>query len=63
MCRLLASSACLLALAISRLAAHGARDMPVWGDLWLRNVPEQYVEYSVRGGILELLLYLDAIQE
>jgi len=45
------------------LPAHGERDMPVWGAIWQRNVPEQYAEYYVRGRILELLLYLDAIQE
>lgn len=44
-------------------AAHGARDMPVWGNIWKKNVPEQYAEYYVRGRILELILYLDSIQE
>ena len=37
--------------------------MPVWGDVWRRNVPEQYAPYYVRGRILELILYLDSIQE
>ena len=44
-------------------ASHGNREMPVWGDVWRRNVPEQYAEYYVRGRILELILYLDTIQE
>ena len=44
-------------------ASHGNRQMPVWGDVWSRNVPEQYAEYYVRGRALELILYLDSIQE
>ena len=44
-------------------SSHGVRDMPVWGDVWKKNVPEQYADYYVRGRILELILYLDSIQQ
>jgi mono/diheme cytochrome c family protein len=44
-------------------SAHGGREMPVWGDVWKTNVPSQYAEQYVRGRILELVLYLESIQE
>ncbi|MGI9228144.1 MAG: c-type cytochrome [Gammaproteobacteria bacterium] len=48
-----------------RVGVHGSRDMPVWGDRY-RKESEKYGadEYLYsRGLILELLIYLMAIQE
>ncbi|MEJ2532421.1 MAG: cytochrome c [Halioglobus sp.] len=42
---------------------HGPKGMPVWGDLWRHSVPDQYAELYVRARILEILLFLDSIQE
>jgi len=47
--------------------AHGARDMPIWGDRynsesWLYT-NEKNSETLVRGQIFELLLYLETIQK
>lgn len=46
---------------------HGSRTMPIWGDhysaeSWL-EVSTQYAETLARGRILELLLYLESIQD
>ena len=46
----------------AEVSSHGSRDMPVWGDVWKKNVPPEYSEYYVRGRILELILYLESIQ-
>ena len=46
--------------------AHGQRDMPIWGEVWTRAVPAEQARQSdvyVKGRILELMLYLDAIQQ
>jgi len=45
------------------LRAHGLKEMPVWGDLWSKSVPAQYAELYVRARILEILLFLDSVQE
>ena len=46
---------------------HGTRVMPVWGGLFLSDTIwegcSQVEEQIVRGRILELILYLDSIQE
>ena len=46
---------------------HGTRVMPVWGNLFLSETIwegcSQVEEQLVRGRILELILYLDSIQE
>lgn len=46
---------------------HGTRVMPVWGDLFLTDTIwegcSQVEEQLVRGRIMELILYLDSIQE
>lgn len=46
---------------------HGTRVMPVWGDLFLSDTIwegcSQVEEQLVRGRIMELILYLDSIQE
>ena len=49
------------------LKSHGSRTMPAWGrrfaaDSWLKANPA-YAETIARGKILELILYLDSIQE
>ncbi len=46
--------------------AHGQRDMPIWGEVWTRAVPPDQARQAdmyVKGRILELMLYLDAIQQ
>ena len=46
--------------------AHGQRDMPIWGEVWTRAVPPdqgRQADMYVKGRILELMLYLDAIQQ
>ncbi len=49
------------------LEEHGTRAMPIWGDLFLSDTIwegcSQVDEQIVRGRILELILYLDFIQE
>lgn len=47
----------------SMLRSHGSQEMPVWGDLWSKSVPAQYAELYVRARILEILLFLDSVQE
>ena len=43
--------------------SHGLREMPVWGDLWSKSIPPEYAEFYVRARILEIVLFLDSIQE
>ena len=49
------------------LLEHGTRAMPTWGDLFLSDTIwegcSQVDEQIVRGRILELILYLDSIQQ
>lgn len=47
----------------SMLRSHGPQGMPVWGSLWSKSVPAQYAEIYVRARILEIILFLDSIQE
>jgi mono/diheme cytochrome c family protein len=45
------------------LAAHGSRQMPIWGDVFTRGVPESDVAESIsRGKVLVLVEYLKSIQ-
>lgn len=46
------------------LAAHGSRDMPVWGKVFGHNVRGDSVqkEEAVSGQLLHLLTYLESIQ-
>ena len=49
------------------LNTHGTRAMPTWGDLFLTDTIwegcSQVEEQIVRGRILELILYLESIQQ
>lgn len=49
------------------LEEHGTRAMPTWGDLFLTDTIwegcSQVDETIVRGRIMELILYLDSIQQ
>ena len=49
------------------LKTHGTRAMPTWGDLFLTDTIwdgcSQVDEQIVRGRILELILYLESIQQ
>ncbi len=49
------------------LQEHGTRAMPTWGDLFLTDTIwegcSQVDEQIVRGRMLELILYLDSIQQ
>ncbi len=49
------------------LREHGTRSMPTWGDLFLTDTIwegcSQVDEQIVRGRIMELILYLDSIQQ
>ena len=42
---------------------HGNREMPVWGNLWTRSVPPEYAEAYARSRALELIMFLESIQE
>ena len=43
---------------------HGGRDMPIWGDRFREEAGRQQgAESVVRGRILELIVYLQSIQE
>lgn len=45
------------------LAAHGSREMPVWGEVFTREIPESDVAESIaRGKVLVLVEYLKSIQ-
>jgi mono/diheme cytochrome c family protein len=46
------------------IEGHGGRDMPIWGDRFKAEAPHsQGAESIVRGRILELIVYLQSIQE
>ncbi len=45
------------------VGGHGTRDMPAWGAAWKDVGPSGYSETYVRGRILEIILYLRAIQQ
>lgn len=49
------------------ISAHGTSDMPVWGDRFLARSSEEFwpwgSEQMVRGRILEIVFYLQNIQE
>jgi mono/diheme cytochrome c family protein len=46
-----------------QLAAHGSREMPVWGARWAERIPEPGVsDEIVRGKIVVLVEYLKSIQ-
>ena len=50
------------------VAAHGDRKMPVWGDRYWETAmsafgPEDFNEQRARNRVLELVTYLEAIQE
>lgn len=48
------------------VAAHGGRDMPVWGDRYKASATSQRGETAdmvARGRILSLVYYLESIQE
>ena len=43
---------------------HGGREMPIWGDRFSeRSTSQQGADAVVRGRILELIVYLQSIQE
>ena len=46
------------------IMAHGSRDMPIWGDVFIHQDGDTIVEQSrAIGRILQLLYYLESIQE
>jgi mono/diheme cytochrome c family protein len=46
------------------LAAHGSREMPIWGDAFRTEAYiEQATETRVRGRVVLLVQYLDSIQQ
>jgi hypothetical protein len=49
------------------IAVHGTRAMPIWGDRYKAEATVKYGPYNtetvVRGRILELVQYLEAIQQ
>ena len=53
----------------AEVGAHGERAMPVWGNRYLADQPSGYSSYGgeyekiVRGRILELVYYIQSIQE
>lgn len=56
----------------SAIGPHGTRDMPIWGDRYLRDFPTAYMqepyrthtaEPLVRARILELTYYIQLIQQ
>ncbi|HVN39880.1 MAG TPA: c-type cytochrome [Myxococcota bacterium] len=45
------------------VSAHGSREMPVWGEVFTRDIPEADVAESIaRGKVLVLVEYLKSIQ-
>jgi mono/diheme cytochrome c family protein len=45
------------------VSAHGSREMPVWGEIFTRDIPEADVAESIsRGKVLVLVEYLKSIQ-
>lgn len=51
----------------SQIPAHGDRDMPIWGDRYEVQLGDKYGPYGtevfVRARILELVYYIQSIQE
>ncbi|QIP03710.2 hypothetical protein [Bradyrhizobium symbiodeficiens] len=53
----------------TQIAAHGSRDMPIWGKRWAVNAAEHYVdapydqEAYVRAQALSVIDYLNRIQQ
>lgn len=52
----------------AEVAAHGDRKMPVWGDRYWETAmsefgPEEFNQQRARNRVLELVFYLQAIQE
>ena len=51
----------------TQFGAHGDRAMPVWGDRYMKQAEEKYGVFgrgaAVRSRILELVYYLQSIQE
>jgi mono/diheme cytochrome c family protein len=51
----------------TRVPAHGERTMPVWGDRYQVQVGDKYGPYgseaAVRARVLELVYYIQSIQE
>lgn len=45
------------------IVAHGKREMPVWGDRFSEQISGPTTATTVRGRILELLVYLNSIQD
>jgi mono/diheme cytochrome c family protein len=45
------------------ISAHGSREMPIWGEVFTREIPEADVAESIaRGKVLVLVEYLKSIQ-
>ncbi|HXK25374.1 MAG TPA: c-type cytochrome [Myxococcota bacterium] len=45
------------------VSAHGSREMPIWGEVFTREIPEADVGESIaRGKVLVLVEYLKSIQ-
>ena len=45
------------------VSAHGSREMPIWGEVFTRDIPEADVAESIsRGKVLVLVEYLKSIQ-
>jgi mono/diheme cytochrome c family protein len=45
------------------VAAHGSREMPIWGQVFTRDIPESDVAESIaRGKVLVLVEYLKSLQ-
>jgi hypothetical protein len=53
----------------TQIAAHGSRDMPIWGKRWAMNAAEYYVdvpydqEAYIRAQALSVIDYLNRIQQ
>jgi mono/diheme cytochrome c family protein len=51
----------------SQIPAHGDREMPIWGDRYEVQLGDQYGPYGsevfVRARVLELVYYIQSIQE
>jgi hypothetical protein len=54
------------------IGPHGTRQMPIWGDRYMRDFPTSYIQQSyrthtaqplVRARILELTYYIQSIQQ
>jgi mono/diheme cytochrome c family protein len=47
----------------SMLGAHGTREMPIWGEVFMEEVVSGPSVGITRGRIMELVIYLRSIQE